>query len=108
MSVLEATDENFTTEILENEKPVLVDFWAEWCGPCRMMSPVIETISDKYSSALSVYKLDADNNQQSAVNYQITGLPCCIIFKGGEEVTRIIGFRSEDALVDELKKHISL
>ena len=108
MSVLEATDENFTTEILENEKPVLVDFWAEWCGPCRMMSPVIETISDKYSNALSVYKLDADNNQQSAVNYQITGLPCCIIFKGGEEVTRIIGFRSEDALVDELKKHISL
>ena len=108
MSVHEATDQNFNQEVLESEKPVLVDFWAEWCGPCRMMSPVIETVSEKYSEKLNVYKLDADNNQQSAVNYQITGLPCCIVFKGGQEITRIIGFRSEDALVDELKKHIEL
>jgi len=108
MSVLVATDDNFGTEVLENEQPVLVDFWAEWCGPCRMMAPVIESISEKYADKIKVCKLDADNNQRSAADYQITGLPCCIVFKNGEEVTRIVGFRSEDALVDELKKHIAL
>ena len=108
MSVLEATDDNFSSEVLGNDKPVLVDFWAEWCGPCRMMAPVIETISEKYSDKLKVCKLDADNNQQSAADYQITGLPCCVVFNNGKEITRIVGFRSEDALVDELKKHIEL
>ena len=108
MSVLVATDENFKSEVLENDRPVLVDFLAEWCGPCRMMAPVIETISEKYAEQLKVCKLDADANQQAAADHQITGLPCCIVFNNGEEVTRIVGFRSEDALVDELKKHIAL
>ena len=63
-------------------------------------------LSEKYNEKLKVLKLDADNNQQTATDYQITGLPCCVVFKGGEEVTRIVGFRSEDAIVEELKKHI--
>ena len=108
MSVTVATDENFKNEVLESDRPALVDFWAEWCGPCRMMAPVIETLSEKYNEKLKVLKLDADNNQQAAADYQITGLPCCVVFKGGEEVTRIVGFRSEDAIVEELKKHIDL
>ena len=108
MSVFVATDENFKSEIIESDRPVLVDFWAEWCGPCRMMAPVIESLSEKYSDKLKVCKLDADSNQQSAADFQITGLPCCLVFKGGEEVARIVGFRSEDAIVDELKKHIEL
>jgi thioredoxin 1 len=108
MAVFEANDQNFKSEVLESETPVLVDFWAEWCGPCRMMAPVIESISNKYSAQLKVCKLDADANQQSAADYQITGLPCCIVFNNGKEITRIVGFRSEDAMVDELKKHMSL
>ena len=105
---LELNDSNFEENVLKSDKPVLVDFWAEWCGPCRMMAPVIDSISEKYASSLKVCKLDADNNQQSAADYQITGLPCCVVFKDGVEITRIVGFRSEDAMVDELKKHISL
>ena len=108
MSVIEANDDNFKTEVLESKTPVVVDFWAEWCGPCRMMAPVISAISEKYATKLKVCKLDADKNQTSAANYQITGLPCCVVFKDGQEVNRIIGFRSEDALVEELKKNIDL
>jgi thioredoxin 1 len=108
MAVIQATDENFNEEVINNSLPVLVDVWAEWCGPCRMMAPVIDTIAEKYASNLKVCKLDADSNQQSAADYEITGLPCCLIFKDGQEVHRVVGFRSEDALVDELKQHITL
>ena len=108
MAVIQATDENFNEEEINNSLPVLVDVWAEWCGPCRMMAPVIDTIAEKYASNLKVCKLDADSNQQSASDYEITGLPCCLIFKDGKEVHRVVGFRSEDALVDELKQHITL
>ena len=73
-----------------------------------MMAPVIESLSEKYSDKLKVCKLDADNNQQAAADHQITGLPCCVVFKNGEEITRIVGFRSEDAMIDELKKYIDL
>jgi thioredoxin 1 len=108
MTVITATDANFSSEVLQSKQPVLVDFWAEWCGPCRMMAPVIESIAKKYSGKLKVCKLDADANQKSAADYQITGLPCCILFKSGQEVDRIIGFRGEDDMVDQLRSHIPL
>ncbi len=106
MSVNIVTDQRFDIDVLKSEKPVLVDFWAEWCGPCKMMAPVLESISDKYEASLSVYKLDADVNTDATAKFQITGLPTCILFINGKEVSRIVGFRSEDAVVDELKKHI--
>ena len=108
MALHEATETNFQIEVLDASKPIVVDFWAEWCGPCKMMTPVLEAVSDKYADQLSIYKLDTDANQDIAAKYEITGIPCCIIFKQGEEVGRIVGFRSEDAFVDELKKHIEL
>ena len=108
MAITQVTDATFEDEVIGSNIPVIVDFWAEWCGPCKMMAPVLETISEKYSDQLTIYKLDTDANQQTAADYEITGIPCCIVFKGGEEIGRIVGFRSEDAFVDELKKHIEL
>ncbi|NBV84512.1 thioredoxin [bacterium] len=106
MGVASVTDANFETEVLKSTQPVLVDFWAEWCGPCRMLAPVIESIADKYSSRLKVVKLDTDENQATAQNAEITGIPCCILYKNGSEVTRFVGYRPLAAFEAELLKHI--
>ena len=104
MAVNTVKDDSFKTEVLENELPTLVDFWAEWCGPCRMMAPVIEKLSERYQGKISFYKMDTDENPETAQNAQITGIPCCIVYKGGEEVGRIVGYRAEDAFAEELDK----
>jgi len=102
--VQEITDQDFQKEVLESEEPVLVDFWAPWCGPCKMVGPVVEQMSEKFSGKLKVVKLNTDDNQNTSMKYQITGIPCMIIFKGGEEVNRLVGFRPADAMEQELNK----
>ena len=82
MAVETVVDTEFKSKVLDNELPVLVDFWAEWCGPCRMLAPVIESISSSHEGRLAVFKCDTDANPETPQNLEITGLPSCVIFKG--------------------------
>ncbi len=105
--VMEVTDQSFQKEVIEADKPVLVDFWAPWCGPCRMMSPVIDTISAKLASQLKVVKLNTDENQKTAETYDIQSIPSLLIFKNKEVVERLMGFTPENVLTEKVKPHLT-
>ena len=96
-SVTEVTDNNFEAEVLESDVPVLVDFWAPWCGPCRMVGPVVEEIASEKSGQLKVVKMNTDENQQTSINYNIMSIPTLILFRHGQEAKRVIGRVSEEA-----------
>ena len=96
--MLDLTKDTFEKEVLKNKMPVLVDFWAPWCGPCRIVGPVLEKISGEYANKLKFAKLNADDNQEIAVRYDVRGIPCMIIFKSGREIDRIIGAYPEAEL----------
>ena len=98
----EVTDANFEAEVLKDEKPVLVDFWAPWCGPCRMVAPVVDELSDEYDGKVKFVKLNTDDNIQTASKYGIRSIPTLLVFKGGEPVGQIIGFRPKS----DLKKRL--
>ena len=101
------TEANFEESISQHPgKLVVVDFWAEWCGPCKMLAPVLEEISAKLESDVVVYKLDTDQNAAIAQHYQITSIPCCIVFKESKEIHRIIGHKTSENFEAELKKFI--
>ncbi len=102
MSEVLLTDANFKSEVLQSAVPVLVDFWAEWCGPCRMLSPVVEKVAKDYSGKLKVGKLNVDDNPEVPSQYGIQGIPTLLVFKNGELVQRMVGFQSEDKIKSEL------
>ncbi len=89
--VSEVTDANWATEVLGSDKPVLVDFWAAWCGPCRMLAPTVEVVAEKYKDKAKVVKLNVDENIDSPAKYGIRGIPTLVLFKNGEEVDRHVG-----------------
>ena len=94
-NVLEFTDTNFQEEVLSSDKPVLVDFWAEWCGPCRMLAPKIEQLAREFDGKVKVGKLDTDANRDVSIKYGISAIPTVILFKGGEVVQKFVGLRQE-------------
>ncbi len=100
------TDEGFDSDVLQSDVPVLVDFWAIWCGPCRMMAPVIDEIANDYAGKAKVGKLDVDSNPQSASRYQVRGIPTLLLFKGGEVVEQLVGAVPKERVVEALNGHI--
>ena len=106
MKPLEFTDSNFETDVLKSDIPVLVDFWAVWCGPCRLIAPVIEELAGEYEGKAKIGKLDVDNNQQSAINYGVRSIPTLLIFKGGKVVDTIIGAVPKANIVQKLNSHL--
>ncbi|MBT8212570.1 MAG: thioredoxin [Acidimicrobiia bacterium] len=103
-NTLTATDATFA-EIVNGEKPVLVDFWAEWCGPCRMVAPILEEMAAEHDT-ISVAKLNVDENPQAAMQHDVMSIPTLIVFKDGVEKKRLVGARSKAALLDELTEFI--
>ncbi len=100
--LLHVTDAEFTKTVLESKTPVLVDFWAEWCGPCRMIAPYVEEIARDYAGKAVVAKMDTDSNPQTPMKYGIMGIPTLIIFKDGKEVERIVGAVPKTAIAKKL------
>jgi len=101
------TDTNFETEVLKSNIPVLVDFWAEWCFPCKMIAPVIEEISKEYDGKLKVGKLNTDKNQTTASQFGITGIPSLLIFKDGQIVDRIVGALPKHSIKEKLDYYLA-
>ena len=104
MSDMTVTDQNFYTDVLGSDKPVLVDFWAPWCGPCRVQGPIVEEVAAAVAGKATIGKMNVDENPQTSMKYGIMSIPTIMIFKGGMVVKQLVGVQSKDALLGELNK----
>jgi thioredoxin 1 len=100
---IEITDDNFTEEVVNSDTPVLVDFWAEWCGPCKMIAPIVEELADEFEGKIKFTKLDVDSNPQSAQNFGIRGIPTLLIFDGGQPIDQVVGAVPKSVLKKRLE-----
>jgi thioredoxin 1 len=106
-NVRDVSDSSFEQDVLNSDQPVLVDFWAAWCAPCRMLAPTVEAVAEKYTGQAHVVKLNVDENPTVSQKYGIKGIPTLILFKGGKEEERIVGATSKDAISRMIDKHVS-
>jgi thioredoxin 1 len=107
MSAAAVTDASFKQEVLDSEVPVLVDFWAPWCGPCRMVAPVVEEIAQQYQEKIKVVKVNTDENPNVASQYGIRSIPTLMIFKGGQRVDMVVGAVPRTTLANTIEKHLN-
>ncbi len=103
----EVTDASFETDVLASKTPVLVDFWAEWCGPCRMIGPSVEAVAEDLQGQAGIFKMNVDENMNVPQRYGVRGIPTLIVFKDGEEQERIVGAVSKEAIAQAVQKHIT-
>lgn len=106
-TITEATDANFDESVLKSDLPVLIDFWAAWCGPCKAIAPIVDQVAEAYSGKVKVMKMDVDKNVATPMRYNVRGIPTLLVFKGGQVKEQIVGYVAKDAIENALKKHIS-
>ena len=106
MSVIHFTDANFKNEVLESELPVLVDFWASWCGPCKMIAPMVEAMEKEYAKQIKIGKLDVDENPKTATNYGVMSIPTLIFFKGGKVMGQAVGALTRQDLKKKIEENL--
>lgn len=105
-NVIDVGDSNFEKDVLQSDKPVLVDFWAPWCAPCRMLAPTVAAVAEKYHGSANVVKLNVDENPGVSQRYGIKGIPTLILFKNGKEEERVVGATSKEAIARMIDKHV--
>lgn len=104
---LQISDASFEQDVLQSDKLTLVDFWAEWCGPCKMMNPVIEKLATEYENKVVITKMNVDDNPETPTNFMIRGIPTIVMFKGGKEVRRVVGAQTESKLREQIEEALS-
>ncbi len=107
MKPVEVTDGNFKNEVLDSQTPVLIDFWASWCGPCKMIAPIIEELASEYDGKMKFGKLDVDANPQISMQFGIRSIPTLLVFKGGKVVDQIVGAMPKKSLLDKISPHMN-